>query len=137
MNKTAHFHVTGTPAPQPRPRMTKRGHTYNPPSADAWKAAVRTAWRESGNPPFARHIRMRLEFFLARPAGHLTKRGALVKGAPAHPVGRPDVDNLAKAVMDALGDEKAFPNDAAVISLSASKAYADFAGCRITITERD
>lgn len=136
MTRTAYFTVTGTPKGQPRPRVTRFG-TYNGHSADTWKAAVRAAWAESGCQPFPRHLRMRLEFFLQRPASHLTKAGQLTKSAPIHPTCKPDADNLAKAVMDALGDAKAYPDDARIISLHVSKAYAAEGGCRITITERD
>lgn len=136
MTRTAYFTVTGTPKGQPRPRVTRFG-TYNGHSADEWKAAVRAAWAESGCQPFPRHLRMRLEFWMARPAGHLTKRGAFTKSAPAHHTHKPDADNLAKAVLDALQDAGAYPDDSRIISLHVSKAWAEQGGCRITITEGD
>lgn len=140
MIREADFYAHGKPQPQPRPRMTKAGHAYNPPSADAWKAAVRSAWASITAAPFPRAIRLRLRFILPRPKGHWTTKGKLVKDAPAEPIGKPDVDNLAKAVMDALENAGAFPNDCAVLSLTVSKRYADreeSAGCRIIISEID
>lgn len=137
MNRTIKLHVAGTPAPQPRPRVTRTGHAYNPPTADKWKVQVRAAWEAAGIAPFERHLRMGLEFTFARPPSHFRKSGELTKAAPPEHVGTPDVDNLAKAVMDALGDCKAFRNDSFIISLGASKAYGAESGCAITITEQD
>lgn len=143
MNRTETIYVPGTPAPQPRPRMTRTGRAYNPPTADAWKAAVRSGWTISANEPFmpfAHGLRVRMEFILARPAGHWKKSGGLVKSAPAEPLGKPDVDNLGKAVFDALENAGAFPNDSNILSAHLSKRYAahdEVEGCRITLTERD
>jgi len=140
MNRSVTFFCFGKPAAQPRPRMSKNGHAYNPPSADAWKACVRTAWKGLAEEPLDGAIVMRLEFQIARPKTHLTKRGELTKAAPIRHTSKPDVDNLAKAVMDALEDAKAFPGDQAVTGLTITKQYCETpgsAGCRITITQRD
>lgn len=140
MIRETSLYVIGTPAPQPRPRMTRAGRAYNPPSADAWKSATRAKWLEMGEPTFANGLRLRLHFVLPRPASHYTSKGALTKSAPLRPVGKPDVDNLAKAVMDALENAGAFANDCAVLSLTVSKRYAmlpEGAGCLITLSEID
>ena len=120
--------------------MTRTGRAYNPPTADAWKTAVRSAWAELAESPMTSAVIMRLEFVMARPAGHWTKIGPLTKSAPLHHVSKPDVDNLAKAVMDALENAGAFPGDAAVTGLTITKRWAscdEYSGCRITLTERD
>ena len=140
MNREISLSVIGTPAPQPRPRMTRAGRAYNPPSADVWKQAVRDEWTSLNSPPFLNGLRLCLSFLLPRPASHFTSKGALTKSAPLMPVGKPDVDNLAKAVMDALENAGAFANDCAVISLTVSKRYAmlpQVAGCLIDLSEID
>ena len=140
MIRETSFSVIGTPAPQPRPRMTRAGRTYNPPSADAWKQAVREEWTSLNSPAFLNGLRLRLSFLLPRPASHYTSKGALTKSAPLKAVAKPDVDNLAKAVMDALENAGAFANDCAVLSLTVSKSYAmlpEGAGCLITLSEID
>lgn len=140
MNRSVTFYCSGTPAAQPRPRMTRTGRAYNPPSADKWKAAVRAAWAELKEEPLAGAVVMRLEFVIERPKSHLTTKGELTKSAPLQHTSKPDVDNLAKAVMDALENANAFPGDAAVTGLTITKRYGaavEVSGCRVTITQRD
>jgi Holliday junction resolvase RusA-like endonuclease len=63
-----------------------------------------------------------------RPASHVTAKGIVKATAPSVP--RPDVDNLAKAVLDALGD---FFDDTLVESLQVSKSYGDVAHTKVVI----
>ena len=56
----------------------------------------------AGLQPLACPLRMCLDFEFARPKSHLRKRGGLTKRAPKHHCQTPDVDNLAKMIMDAL-----------------------------------
>ena len=49
------------------------------------------------------------------------------------PTVKPDIDNVAKAVLDAL-NRLAFEDDKQVVYLSASKVYADHPGMIITIS---
>ena len=140
MNRSISFYAFGTPAAQPRPRMSRNGHAYNPPSANEWKKAVRNAWSDLEEEPFIGGITMRLEFNIPRPKGHWTKNGTLTKSAPILHTTKPDVDNLAKSTLDALENVGAFPGDAAVTGLMIHKRYASAmtqAGCAITIIQRD
>jgi Holliday junction resolvase RusA-like endonuclease len=116
--KTAYsVFVNGIPRAQPRPRMTAAGHVYNPHSADAWKEIVRTAFMSFRKPPIANPIRLRVSFFLPRPKA--------LKGEIALPhAKKPDVDNLLKAVMDAMTVAKVWTDDALVYVTEAGKWYA-------------
>lgn len=128
------FSVSGSPVAQPRPRLLQSGHVFNPHDADHWKAQVKFAttqavkaalpnrWiLESKNPMF-----LQLVFALPRPAGHFSKSG-MVKDQFTEPfsVGRQDVDNLAKAVMDAMTGAIASPwsDDNCVVALNAIKIW--------------
>jgi hypothetical protein len=53
------LHTIGMPRPQPRPRLGRGGHAYNPPDADAWslwcsarETSTRFAGRLSSLSPF-------------------------------------------------------------------------------------
>ena len=139
MNRRACFFARGTPVAQPRPRMVRAtGRTYNPPTADAWKAAVKAAWRQAKEESFSGHLRLNLQFMIPRPKGHLTTKGALTKSAPLHHVGKPDLDNMAKSVMDAMTNGGAYRDDCQIIELRAGKAWVtDLGGCMITLSEID
>jgi Holliday junction resolvase RusA-like endonuclease len=119
--------VNGIPKAQPRPRMTASGHVYNPDSANAWKEIVRTAFAAFHKPPITNPIRLRVSFFLPRPR-------AMKKGTAVPHVKKPDVDNLLKALMDAMTTAGVWKDDALVYVTEAGKWYAaDKTGARIIV----
>lgn len=63
-------------------------------------------------------------FYMKRPKSHFRANGLLRDTAPAFPLLYPDVDKLARAVMDALTAGSAWDDDARVVDLTALKRYA-------------
>ena len=137
MKAFAFFFVAGTPVAQPRVRMVRsNGHVYTPRSADAWKAAVRVAWRAEPRQPLEGPVRLSLNFCMPRPAYHFTTKGALTAGAPVRHTVKPDIDNLVKAVMDALTDAGAWHDDCQIVELTIGKHYSHVpTGCTINMME--
>jgi Holliday junction resolvase RusA-like endonuclease len=120
MKTVYHLFVNGVPKAQPRPRMTASGHVYNPSSADAWKEQVKASFYSCRRPTITAPVRLRVSFFLPRPKGMKTA------GEYAVPHGKkPDVDNLLKAVMDAMTDAGVWKDDALVYATEVSKWYAN------------
>lgn len=136
--------VPGLPVAQPRPRAVSfggRARIYNPGTSNEWKACVIHALQchfgtfQAGVP-----LRCDLTFFLPRPQGHYgTGKNAskLKASAPRFPTGKPDRDNLDKAVCDAITAAGVWGDDSQVVDGRIRKRYADpfQTGCRITITE--
>ena len=60
------LHVSGIPRPQPRPRVTKTGHAFNP-STDglkAWKTMLRlAAYKFRPQEPWTQAVRVDVEAF--------------------------------------------------------------------------
>jgi Holliday junction resolvase RusA-like endonuclease len=67
----------------------------------AYRQAITLSARAAGVRPAAGPVSVIIDAVFARPKSHLTKSGVKAS-APALP--RPDVDNLAKACLDALQD---------------------------------
>lgn len=146
MDATLTFAVDGPPVPQPRPRISTwggRGRAYTPKdhavvpyrqavAIRAALAAQAARWEQATGP-----VEVEITCQFQRPASHLTKS---VKGppsvrqtAPAFPP-RADVDNLAKAVLDAVSDSGVvWDDDDQVVRLVVSKAYWPRAGVVVTI----
>jgi Holliday junction resolvase RusA-like endonuclease len=127
------FTVPGDPVPQPRPRVSTRGGfalAYVPAKhpVHAYRQAVAIAAKMAGLGTITEPIQVCVVSVFQRPKSHVTGRGVVKTTAPRLP--RPDVDNLAKAVLDALGD---FFDDTLVESLQASKSYGDVAHTKVVI----
>ena len=131
------FFVAGTPKGQPRVKAFRRGAhagVYTPPTADAWKSAVRAdGLKNCPAVAFEGAVFISLHFTLPRPKSHFNSKG-VKPGAPTWVTGKPDADNLAKAVLDALGDTgRWWRDDSQVVSLIVSKTYGAQTGCTIEV----
>lgn len=115
------------------------GHArmYNPKTAEGWKAQIGLAAQPHvPGVPIAGPVSLRLHFWFPRPKAHFKKNGSLREGVPLHHSSKPDTDNAAKAVMDALSIIKVWRDDCQVVELIATKSYAaGEPGCTIIITQ--
>jgi Holliday junction resolvase RusA-like endonuclease len=98
----------------------------------AYRQAVAIAAKMAGLGTITGPIQVCVVSVFERPKSHVTGRGVVKATAPRLP--RPDVDNLAKAVLDALGD---FFDDTLVESLQVSKSFGEFAMTKVTIVGND
>lgn len=142
MNRTVF--VEGEPVPQPRQRHRvvrpkgRRSYAANYTPAkhpvQSWKQAIIARWRTGkAVPAIDGPVEVTVIYYLPRP-----KRLQRLKD-PEGPIWhdkRPDVDNLDKAVLDALTQAGAFLDDRQVVLKQSAKAYApkhERAGATITV----
>jgi Holliday junction resolvase RusA-like endonuclease len=80
-------------------------------------------------------IRLQLDFFLPRPKAHLDKHGVPKGKSPVWHCKKPDLDNLIKAVTDAITDtQRVWLDDSQIYQITAVKTYALYAsGCSVRI----
>ena len=128
------FTVPGEPVPQPRPRVSTRGgfaRAYVPSShpVHAYRQAVALTAKSAGLTATGEPLNVVIDAVFARPKSHLNKAG-VKPTAPRLP--RPDVDNLAKAVLDALQD--VIGDDTAVARLVVEKSYGEEARTTVRIS---
>ena len=108
---------------------------YNPPTADAWKVRVAASAHAAIGRPMTGAVRVVIWFHIERPASHRNAKGEKRAAAPSQHQQKPDLDNLAKAVLDALNGI-AYGDDAQVSELQVGKAWAkERPMCVITIEE--
>lgn len=97
----------------PRPRVTRQGRTYYPKKYKDWVKVMTKRLSDLSIPEGGLHVD--LVFVVKRPK-------SLKKGDRILHTKRPDLDNMIKAVLDALP----IKDDAVFCSISAKKYYAAF-----------
>lgn len=107
-----------------RHRHTRGGRTYDPCSLS--KKAFLDLCLRTRKPPLrlSAPVRCTIRFQFRRPKSHLTSKGLLRKGMPVLHVYKPDTDNLAKFVLDALNGTY-YKDDSQIYRLEVEKRYAD------------
>ncbi|PXY17365.1 hypothetical protein BA062_37760 [Prauserella flavalba] len=124
-----HLFVPGKPAPQGSKRHVGNGVMVESSKAvRPWREDIRQALlAEHDNAhPLAGPLAVTIQFVMPRPKSHYrTGRNAerLRDNAPRLPAGKPDIDKLARAVLDAIGSAHVWQDDAQVVNLHATKIY--------------
>lgn len=124
--------VAGTPVAQGSKKVVPAGGFHravetNEKNLRPWRAAIAAAARDAMDlaDPSRQPIALELEFSSPRPASHYgtgRNAGELRASAPAAKVTMPDVDKLARAMLDGLTGI-VFVDDAQVVELTARKCY--------------
>ena len=109
-----YFRFDLAPTSKERPRATRSGHFYTPAKTRQFESSVKTLARQHwGNKePLEMNLEAILTFYSKRPK--TTKL--------QYP--RKDVDNLSKAVLDAL-NQVIYKDDSQIVKLTASKQWAN------------
>ena len=118
------FTVPGVPIAQPRTKATTIGghaRVYTPKTADAYKASVAIAFKTAyGGNPIEGPVRVDIEFVMPRPKSMIWRKREMHSEWHTK---KPDIDNLAKAAIDALYG-LAWGDDSQVCSLVIAKRIA-------------
>jgi Holliday junction resolvase RusA-like endonuclease len=147
MTASLRFEILGEPVPQARARFTRAGRMYTPAKTRKWKEHVsRTAIAAAAEAGFAQPLtgplRLSVSFSLPIPPSWTKRKQNQALLNQVLPIGKPDVDNLAKAVMDAINDcidaEKRpliWKDDCQVVTLIAAKRYGATSFVTVAIEE--
>jgi Holliday junction resolvase RusA-like endonuclease len=128
------FAVAGQPVPQPRPRVSTAGgfaRAFVPRQhpVHAYREAIAASARAAGLTTTGEVLNVVIDAVFERPKSHMRKAG-VKPDAPKLP--RPDVDNIAKAVLDALQD--VMGDDSLVGRLVVEKSYGPEARTTVRIS---
>jgi Holliday junction resolvase RusA-like endonuclease len=146
------FTVHGLPAPQGSKRAIVNPHTKKVALLESsarvapWRSDIRDAAIDAlteaydGLPsPLPGPVAVELAFRFPRPQAHYgtgRNRRVLSPRAPIWPAGKPDLDKLARAVLDALTG-LVWVDDAQVVDLGLRKRYADDEAVGLTASVTD
>ena len=136
--------VRGIPAPQGSKRHVGGGRMIEMSKAvGPWREAVRAETQRAmnGDGPLSGAVSVIADFALPRPKSHYRTgaNAALLRtGAPRWPSGKPDLDKLARALLDGLTAGGAWGDDAQAVQIITCKSYAGngtMPGCTIEIRD--
>ncbi len=122
------FRVNGIPQGKARPRFTKAGRSYTPAKTRRYEQDVRdTALKAAAIQGYTKHskdtpLAACISAWFPVPASWPKKKRAAAMAGDIYPTAKPDADNIAKAVLDALNGI-AFHDDKQVVSCTVRKRY--------------
>ncbi len=117
------------PYPAPRPRVTRFG-TYNSPKYTEWKQTLASLVRKQYTTITLSPVELEIVFIFTKPKSWSKKKAQSTR---LHTI-KPDIDNLAKAVMDALTGV-IYKDDGQVCKLNLCKQYGAKESIELNITE--
>ena len=135
------FVVPGEPKGKGRPRVVRRGAytmTYSPQDTRDYETEVRWCWRDAGlkRYPDDAHLYIRITAYFKIPKSVSKKKREMMLNDEIRPTKKPDLDNIAKIICDALNGE-AYKDDAAIVDLRIKKYYSENPRVEVFLTDTD
>lgn len=128
------FYVPGEPQGKARPRFTRIGRTYTPKKTVEYENQIKSAFAEAGGKYSEYPVSIRITAMYAMPqSASKSKKQKMILGEIL-PLKKPDLDNIAKAVCDALNGI-AYKDDSQVCRLAVIKQYGTEPGIMVSIKE--
>lgn len=125
MTNSVHIVLEGKPVGKARPRFTRQGRAYTPAKTKDYemqlrsKATLEMADREPTETPC--RVKILAQFETPKSWPKYKQREAITGESNWRP-GKPDIDNIAKAVLDAFNGV-VFKDDALVYKIEVEKRY--------------
>lgn len=132
------FIIEGKPQGKARPRFSRKsGTVYTPSKTKQYEKAIRTAllnrlYEELEDYDPAGYISIKVDAYFPVPKSWNKAKKASALAGDIYPTSKPDIDNIQKAVLDALNGV-AYEDDKQVVRIVATKRYAEHGFLRIEI----
>lgn len=116
------FEIPGKAVGKGRPRFTKNGHTYTPDATRSYEDLVKVCYTIATDrePPTDKAVAVYITVWMVPAKSLSKKKKAELTERP--PMNKPDVDNIAKIVLDALNGV-AWKDDKQVTALEIIKLW--------------
>ena len=130
------FTIHATPKPKGRPRVTRSGHAFTPKATREYEKLIVSEWsiQHGKATPIENPIAVRVMFYMPIPKATSNKARERMAAGLEVPAKKPDIDNLLKAVLDALNG-KAYHDDKQIVEISAKKLYSNEPRTEVFISE--
>ena len=135
------FLIPGEPVGKGRPRFTKAGCAYTPEKTVQYEKMVRYAYintvrTQQGSTMFADKVPVKATIyaFFKIPASWSKKKAAQAKNGELLPCVKPDADNIAKAILDALNG-LAYKDDSVITECTVIKKYSEVGHVTVLLEE--
>ena len=138
-----HFVIEGRGQPQGRPRAVRMGagvRMYDPPKSKAYKqmvsARVRSYMKINGIQTITEPLAIHLNFYFTPPKSYSKKRIRAIEAKEELFTKKPDLDNLAKSILDSCNN-LLFKDDSQIVGLTIGKHYGheDYVDVKVQIIE--
>jgi len=136
---TCDFEIEGKPVGKGRPRFKRMGNfvqTYTPTATADYEKLVRLRFQNAGGVITDKPVKVEVVALFAPPKSTRKRDRIEMLANRILPVKKPDCDNIAKIVLDAL-NKIAYKDDAQVAELSVKKRYAAAAKVFVHIEKID
>lgn len=123
------FTVPGQPVAKGRPKFARQGgfvRTYTPEKTASYESIVKihAAQAMQGAAPMVGPLALDLTLFVAIPKSTTKRDRARIAVGTYHPTKKPDLDNVLKAVTDAMNGI-VYEDDAQIVRIVTAKVYSD------------
>ena len=118
------FEVQGEPKAKARPRVTRSGIAYTPKNTILYENLVRTSFQQSypDHIPIDCEVEAIITAYFSIPKSASQRKKELMGFGLINPTKKPDLDNIAKAILDSLNGI-AYKDDSQIVSMVVSKKY--------------
>lgn len=117
------FTIPGVPVPKARPRVV-RGHAFTPKKTKDYEVLVKDVYNLTvGEYLGDSAIVATIDLYFPIPESYSKSKKRRIEDGEIKHTKRPDVDNCAKAILDAL-NEVAYRDDAQIVESRITKHYA-------------
>lgn len=129
------FIVLGEPMGKGRPKFTHIGgfaRAYTPEKTANYETLVRLTYQQEIGTLYEGPVKMEINAFYGIPKAANKKLKAQMRAGEVYPLKKPDADNVAKIICDALNGI-AYHDDTQVVKLTINKFYGEIPQTNINI----
>ena len=120
-----HFMIPGRPVGKGRPRFTKNGHCWTPDKTVEYERYIKLSyWNKYGHRKYEadKALAVDIVLYYPRPKSMAKYKRLKAQKGVLRPTVKPDVDNVIKAILDALNG-LAFEDDRQIVQVECEKWY--------------